>query len=127
MSGNGRSGFAYNGFHIEEKWPGLDVKDGVDVYHSTVKNLIKALEDDVARLKGIEAGTAEHLKTYGQVAVKDCGEWDAAQELAGVLTKGHTAIYTGYAELIGKYEAAVATTKAALLNLGKADQSSKAT
>ncbi|MEV7968398.1 hypothetical protein AB0O34_20800 [Sphaerisporangium sp. NPDC088356] len=124
MSGNGASGFAYDGFHIEEKWPGLDVNDGVDIHHSTVKNLIKALEDDVERLKGIGAGTAQHLKTYGKVASEHLGEWDAAQDLALVFTQGHGAISSGYESLVAQYEAAIAVTKASFLNLGKADHSS---
>ncbi|RCG32629.1 hypothetical protein DQ384_03825 [Sphaerisporangium album] len=124
MSGHGESGFVYNGFEIDPKWPGLDVKDGVDVHHPRVKNLIKALEDDVQRLKGREAGTSVHLKAYGQVTAQHVGEWDAAQQLAVVFGKGHSAITTSYDKLILQYEAAVEATKAAFANIGKAEQAS---
>ncbi|GII60392.1 hypothetical protein Skr01_04770 [Sphaerisporangium krabiense] len=125
MGDHGESGFAYNGFRLDDKWPGLEApKDGVDVHHPTVKNLIKALEKDIERLKGYAAGTSAHLKGHGQVTAGHLGEWDAAQQLAVVFGKGHTAITVSYDKLIAQYEAAVVAAKAAFANIGKAETAS---
>ena len=121
---DGRSGFAYDGFQVDPKWPGLDVKDGIDVHHPRVKNLIKNLEADVERLKGINAGTLQHLRVYGAVTSAHVGEWDAAQTLATTFTQGHTAVTTGYQSLITQYETTLEAIKTAFGNIENAEKGS---
>ncbi|MFC6087168.1 hypothetical protein [Sphaerisporangium aureirubrum] len=124
MGENGSSGFAYDGFHLDPEWPGTKVGDGVDIHHPSVRNLLKALEEDVERLKGIQSGTVQHLRTYGRVTTAHVGEWDAAQSLGLVFNQGHTAITTGYEKLVMQYEAAIAVINAAFQNIGKAETAS---
>ncbi|GAA3812071.1 hypothetical protein GCM10022226_35880 [Sphaerisporangium flaviroseum] len=124
MGENGASGFPYDGFHLNKDWPGVDVKDGVDVHHPTVTNLLKALEEDVARLKGFNAGTVSHLRVYGPVTARHVGEWDAAQQLGAVFTRGHTALTGSYEKLIAQYEAAITVIKTSFDNILKAEKAS---
>ncbi|MFC4584687.1 hypothetical protein [Sphaerisporangium corydalis] len=123
-NGNGRSGFAYDGFQLDKGWPGLDVGEGIDVHHDRVKNLLKALEEDVERLKGVNAGTVAHLRVNGRVTPAHLGDWDAAQQLAAVFSQGHTSLTMSYEKLITQYEAAITVIKASFLNIGKADSAS---
>lgn len=124
MSDNGRSAFAYDGWRLDPKWPGIKVGDGVDMHHPSVRNLLKALREDVERLKGVGAGTPQHLRAYGKVTTSHVGEWDAAQQLGVVFDQGHTAITTGYDRLVAQYEAAIAVIEAAYQNIGKAEHAS---
>jgi hypothetical protein len=124
MGDNGASAFAYEGFHLNKDWPGTDVKDGVEVHHPTVTNLLKALDEDITRLKGVNAGTVRHLRVYGTVTAQHVGEWDAAQQLGTVFTQGHTALTGSYDKLIAQYEAAITVIKTSFDNILKAEKSS---
>ena len=124
MGSNGRSGFAYDGFAVDPKWPGLDAGDGIEVHHPTVNNLIKALQDDVDKLKGNQAGTVQHLRVHGTITTAHVGQWDAAQQLGTVFSQGHTSVTTSYEKLIAHYEATIVAIKAALTNIGEADEAS---
>ncbi|WP_248961027.1 hypothetical protein [Sphaerisporangium perillae] len=117
-------GGGYSIFYIDGSWPGDEDKDGVDVHHPSVKNLLKALEDDIEQLRGYKAGTAQHFKTHGTVAPAHMGEWDAAMQLHGVFSQAHTGLTTSYDKLVAQYEAALAVARAAFTNLGSAEQAS---
>ncbi|MCW2880925.1 MAG: hypothetical protein JWQ95_5025 [Sphaerisporangium sp.] len=117
-------GGGYGGFYVDPQWPGLEVKDGVEVHHSSVKNLLKALEDDITGLRGVGSGTVQHLRVYGKVTPGHVGEWDAAQQLNAVFTQGHTSITTSYENLIAQYEAALAVIRTSFDNIVNADKAS---
>ncbi|MDH2425092.1 hypothetical protein [Sphaerisporangium sp. TRM90804] len=123
-NGNGRSAFKYEGFHLDKDWPGGAGGDTIDIEPNPVKNLLKALEEDVEILKGVRAGTPGHLRAYGKVTSAHVGEWDAAQALGMVFNQGHMAMTASYDKLVAQYEAAIVVIKAAVANIEKAEASS---
>ncbi|WP_214414288.1 hypothetical protein [Sphaerisporangium fuscum] len=126
MSDNGSSGFAYQGFNPDKTngWPGLEVKDGVDVRHSSVKNLLKALEDDLAELQDVKPGTLAHFKVYGKVTPAQMGDWDVAQDMHAVFDQGFNSLATSIEKCIAQHAAALQVARAAFENTGKADDAS---
>ncbi|MDP9849398.1 hypothetical protein [Streptosporangium lutulentum] len=112
-------GGAYGGFFLDSGWPGLDsAKDELYVDKEKIEVVVKALEENLARLKGAEKGSLSNLTEFTNLTEMQLGTWNTAKALSKTVGNAHTASTGVYQEIIEKYEAAISLIKSAAMTHG---------
>ncbi|MEU4830401.1 hypothetical protein [Streptosporangium sp. NPDC023615] len=106
-------------------WPGLDKnRPAVEIRRDRIKQLLKALEQDVARLEGSNEGALQDMRAMTNLTEAQFGTWDTAKEVAATTQKAHMKIGAVYQDTIVRYRAAIELLRAAAYNYQDAEQAS---
>ncbi|MER5645650.1 hypothetical protein [Streptosporangium sp. NPDC002524] len=106
-------------------WPGLDKnRPAVEIKRDRIKQLLKALEEDVARLEGSNEGALQDMRSMTNLTEAHFGTWDTAKDLARTTGKAHVKIGAVYQDTVAKYRAAIELLRAAAYNYQNAEQAS---
>ncbi|MEU8036054.1 hypothetical protein [Streptosporangium sp. NPDC049078] len=110
---------------VAPPWPGLDKdRPAVEIKRDRIKQLLKALEEDVARLEGSNEGALQDMRAMTNLTETHFGAWDTAKDVARTAGKAHMKVGTVYQDTIVKYRAAIELLRVAAYNYQDAEQAS---
>ncbi|MGJ6962272.1 hypothetical protein ACSDR0_10220 [Streptosporangium sp. G11] len=106
-------------------WPGLDKnRPTVELKRERIKQLLRALEEDVERLESSNEGALQDMRSMTNLTEAHFGTWDTAKDVARTTGKAHMKIGAVYQETITKYRAAIELLRVAAYNYQDAEQAS---
>ncbi|GAA3004931.1 hypothetical protein [Streptosporangium longisporum] len=109
----------------QPSWPGLDKnRPAVEIKRDRIKQLLKALEEDLVRLEGSNEGALQDMRAMTNLTEAQFGSWDTAKDVARTAQKAHMKIGVVYQDTIARYRAAIELLRAAAYNYQDAEQSS---
>ena len=106
-------------------WPGLDKdRPTVELKRDRIKQLLKALEEDVELLEGSNEGSLQDMRALTNLTEAQFGTWDTAKDVARTTQKAHMKIGIVYQDTVAKYRAAINLLRVVAYNYEDAEQAS---